>query len=113
MYLVNGQVHREVIRLGGTARHSLVSSTKWIAVNLTPGKDLKNFYWMVGPGQGDTGRRITVLHNNQPKQCSWCFLYTPPSLTSLIPSQHCRNEDNGKACKTLGTPRARMKDYVD
>ena len=94
--LVDGVVHREVIRLGGATRHSITSSTRFVERPLTPGKSFKNFYWMVGPGAGDTGRRITVLHSNQPKHCSWC----------ITPSQTLTVRGNGKTCESVGTPRA-------
>ena len=112
--LVDGRVHREVIRLGGATRYSLVSSTRWAEVKLKSGMTFNNFYWMVGPGQGDMGRRITVLHANQRRQCSWCFLYPSPTPSSPpVPGHHCMGGGNGKTCETSGTPRAKMTEYIE
>ena len=43
-------VQRDPIRLGGNARNTLTSSTSMIEIQLTQGKPLRNFYWLVGPG---------------------------------------------------------------
>ena len=80
-------------------------------VRLHKGKFLKNFYWLAGPSQGDRGRRVTVLHNNQPSQCSNCLKYSPPPNHSLGPSQYCKGGGNGKICKDLKTERTSLNDY--
>ena len=51
----DGIVHQTTLRLGGKTRISMPSSTRWIKVQLTPGKPLRNYYWMTGPGQGYVG----------------------------------------------------------
>ena len=71
--LVDGVVHRESVRLGGSTRHTIMSSNRSVEVKLIPGKPIKNFYWLTGPGQGEVGCRVLVLHPNQPHQCSWWF----------------------------------------
>ena len=109
--LVDGIVHRDPITIGGTNRYTLASSTRWVEVNLTPGKTFHNYYWLGGPLPGDVGRRVTVLHQNQPRQCSWCFKYAPTS-TSSNPNV-CKGGGDGKTCKTQGTPRAKMSAYID
>ena len=74
----DGIVHRQYLRLGNEVSHDIVNSTRTLQVQLHPGKYLKNFYWLSGPSQGERGRRVTVLHANQPPQCSNCFRYSPP-----------------------------------
>ena len=80
-------------------------------MKLHPGKHFRNYYWLTGPGEGETGRRVTVLHSNQPRQCSWCFLYGTPPGAPTLPS-HCKGGGNGKVCEEMHTPRARMADYI-
>jgi len=53
--------------------------------------------------QGDIGSRITVLHNGQEQQCSHCL---------KTGRGGCKAIGNGKACKQLGNPRAKMSDYM-
>ena len=72
-------------------------------MELNPGTCFKNFYWMEGPLPGDTGSRITVLHSGQEQQCSHCL---------KTGREGCRAFGNGKACQELGTPRAKMLDYM-
>ena len=71
--LVDNKVNRQVIRLGNDIKHEILNSTRTVQVQLHPGKFLKNFYWLSGPNPGERGRRVTVLHSNQPSQCSHCF----------------------------------------
>ena len=52
--LVNSKVHREQVRLGGKNRYSITSCTRYLEVEITPGKFLKNYYWLAAPGQGDS-----------------------------------------------------------
>ena len=76
--LVDEKVTRQTIRLGIDIKHDIMSSTRSVQVRLHPGKYLKNFYWLAGPNQGERGRRVTVLHDNQPPQCSHCLKNSPP-----------------------------------
>ena len=110
--LVDEEVSRQNIKLGNDAQHTIRNSTRSVQVCLHQGKFLKNFYWLAGPNQGERGRRVTVLHNNQPSQCSHCLKYSPPSGHSLGPSQYCKGGGNGKICKALNTDRTSMNDYI-
>ena len=69
---------------------------------MNPGYQFENFYWMEGPLAGDTGCRITVLHNGQVQQCSHC----------LKRANLCPGGGNGKSCESLKTPRGKMSDYM-
>ena len=111
--LTDGVVHKDSITLGVAAKHSLPSSTRWVTVRLHPGKTFRNFYWLAGPLSGDVGRRITVLHSNQPRQCSHCFKYSPSSASSPITKADCPGGGDGKTCKSSGTPRAKMSNYIE
>ena len=111
--LVDGVVHRDTVTIGGANRHTITSSTRWVEVELSPGKTLHNFYWLGGPLPGDVGRRVTVLHPNQPRQCSWCFKYPPSSSSATLTSSHCRGGGDGKTCQTRKTPRAKMSAYIE
>ena len=84
--VVDGRV-RETMRLGSNFRYLISSSTKWVDVKLHPGHSLKNFYWLSGPGQGELGPKVTVLHPNQPRQCSWCLKHPPTSPNTLPPKK--------------------------
>merc|ERR1711944_293424 len=64
---------------------------------------MENYYWLEGPLQGDSGRRVLVLHNNQEPQCSHCLRKY---------SSGCPGNGNGRACEQLGTPRAKMYLYM-
>ena len=110
--LVDKKVTRQTIRLGNDTKHDIMSSTRSVQVRLHPGKYLKNFYWLAGPNQGERGRRVTVLHDNQPPQCSHCFKCSPPPNHTLGPSQYCRGGGNGKLCKSLETVRTSMNAYI-
>ena len=110
--LVDGKVNRDPVRLGNNFRHAIPSSTRWIDVKLHPGQSLKNFYWLSGPGQGEMGRKVTVLHPNQPRQCSWCLKHPPTSTNTPPLPTHCQAGGNGKVCQTKGTPRASMERYI-
>ena len=111
--LPEGVVHNEKVNLGNAANHSLPSSTRWVMVRLHPGKTLRNYYWMAGPLPGDVGRRITVLHSNQPRQCSHCFKYPPSAASSPITKAHCPGGGDGKTCKSRKTPREKMSKYIE
>ena len=111
--LTSGKVHRETVRLGGNVRHTLPTSNRYIEMKIHPGKPMRNYYWMTGPNQGETGRRVLVLHPNQPKQCSWCLQYPPSSTSSPLLPSHCRTGGNGKICEKSGISRASMAEYVN
>ena len=82
-------------------------------MTLEPGKSFKNYYWLQGPQAGDSGRRITVLHAGQPKQCSWCLRFPPPSSSPPSSTNFCPGGGNGKMCQVKETPRAKMADYIE
>ena len=42
--LSDNKVHREVVHLGSSNKHSLPSSTRWVEMTLNPGKSFKNYY---------------------------------------------------------------------
>ena len=108
--VIDNKVHREVVRLGTSNRRNVTGTTRYVEVRLLPGKFFKNYYWLEGPLPGDQGRRITVLHSNQPQQCSNCFRYPLSSTpSSAIP---CPGGGNGKTCENAKTPRARMSEYT-
>ena len=90
----DGIVHRQFLRLGSEVKHDIMNSTRTIQVQLSPGKYMRNFYWLSGPSQGERGRRVTVLHANQPPQCSNCFRYSPPlpihSHDRLVLQRRCQ-----------------------
>ena len=67
--LTDGIVHRVPVKLGGISKVSIPSLKRWMNVQLT--KPLRNYYWLTGPGKGESGRRVTVLHSQQgPRPCS-------------------------------------------
>ena len=82
----------------------VTGGTRFVDLELEEGKSLLNYYWMEGPLAGDKGRRIVVLHSNQPPQCSNCL------RTS---SDGCPAMGAGKACEKTGTPRAKMNTYME
>ena len=111
--LVDGVVHRDPVTIGNANKCTLPSSTRWIEVNLSPGKAFHNYYWLSGPRPGEVGRRVTVLHQNQPRQCSWCFKYAPSSRSSPSNPNVCHAGGDGKTCKSQNTPRAKMSAYIE
>ena len=88
-----------------------VGSNRTVEVLLNKGAAFENFYWLEGPLPGDQGRRITVTHQGQPQQCSNCFNYDIPKYSQSL-ADKCPALGNGKACKMMGTPRARMGAYM-
>ena len=109
---VNNQVHRQVMRLGGNIKHKINNSTRVVKVQLHPGKFMKNLYWLSGPNPGERGRRVTVLHANQPNQCSHCLGYPPPSSSTTPHASSCKGGGNDKICKTMLTERTSMTNYI-
>ena len=77
-------------------------STRYVEMKLSHGKQFENYYWMEGPLSGDSGCRITVLHNGQVQQCSHC----------LRRADICPGGGNGKACVSLNTNRGKIADYM-
>ena len=87
-----------------------MGSNRTVDVLLNPGYTFENYYWMEGPLPSDQGRRITVIHQNQPQQCSHCFGYSKQKYGSEL--NICPGNGNGKACKALETERTRMGPYM-
>ena len=79
-----------------------LGATRFVDMELDPGKQFENFYWMEGPLIGDKGARITVLHNQQVMQCSNC----------LRRADNCRGGGKGKACALLNVPRGKLAAYM-
>ena len=111
--LVDGKVHHDQVTIGNANRYTLPCSTRWIEVKLSPGKSFHNYYWLSGPSPGNVGRRVTVLHQNQPRQCSWCFKYAPSSSKTSPNPNVCKGGGDGKTCKSQNTPRAKMSAYIE
>lgn len=44
----------------------LTGATRFVDVELDQGVSSENYYWLKGPLPGDVGKRIVVLHSNQP-----------------------------------------------
>ena len=104
---VDCSVNREKLRLSNgssNSRRIITGSTRYVDVHLNPQTHFKNFYWLEGPLQGDLGRRITVLYNGQPQQCSHCLKLT---------STGCPGGGNGKICYSLNIIRAKMSSYIE
>ena len=78
-------------------------ATRFVDMEITPGKHFLNFYWMEDPLPGDQGCRITVLHSGQERQCSHCL---------KTANGGCSAQGQGKVCKELGTRMTRMIDYT-
>ena len=98
---VKNKVHYE--KMFNSKNKGMTGGTRWVEMELKPGIFMNNYYWLEGPLQGDIGSRITVLHNGQEQQCSHCL---------NTGRGGCRALGNGKACKLLETPRAKMSDYM-
>ena len=101
---VDNIVHREMVRLSGPTKRTITGSTRYVEVNLDSQTHFRNFYWLEGPLPGDPGRRITVLYNGQPQQCSHCL---------KLSSSSCSAAANGKLCQSMGTVRAKMSVYME
>ena len=86
-----------------TKKGVLTSPTRYVLMNLKIGAAFHNFYWMEGPMSGDPGRRITVLHQGQRRQCSNC-------LKAAILG--CQGAGNGKVCAKANVERANMSIYM-
>ena len=101
---VEGGITREKVTLtSDKGKIAIPTSTRSAMVKLLPGKSFLNFYWLDGPLPGDMGRRITVLHNGQTKQCFNCLATADTGCLGL---------GNGKSCEEVGTARTKMSDYM-
>ena len=89
-------------RMANKAIKGCLGATRFVDMELDPGKQFENFYWLEGPLNGDKGGRITVLHNQQVMQCSNC----------LRRADNCRGGGKGKACEMLKEPRGKMSAYM-
>ena len=104
-----GWVGRE--RLTNSKDKGVPGSNRSVEVKLNEGASFENYYWLEGPLPGDQGRRIVVTHQGQPQQCSHCFSYDIPKYGKPLVDR-CPAKGNGKACKMMDTPRARMGQYM-
>ena len=102
------------VKLDGQTEVTLQGSTKKVDVQLHQGKQMKNYYWLSGPGPNDSGRRVTVLHSNQgPRQCGHCLrTAAPPGTTDLESTSYYQGGGNAKTCKTINTERTRLSSYL-
>ena len=91
-------------KLNNIRGQMLTGSTRFVDVELNQGVSFENYYWLEGPLPGDVGKRIVVLHSNQPPQCSHCLQRA---------GLGCPAMGNGKACDRSGTKRAKMKEYME
>ena len=88
--LIDGKIHTVTIKLNGQTKVTLPGSTKKIDVQLHQGKKMKNYYWLSGPGQNDSGKRVTVLHDYQgPRQCGHCLKTAAPQGINFQFFQFC------------------------
>ena len=90
---------------------NLQGSNRSVEIVLNKEASFENYYWLEGPLPGDQGRRITVTHPGQPMQCSNCFCWDHIKYTAAL-GPVCPANGNGKACKEMGTPRAKMGSYM-
>jgi hypothetical protein len=108
--VIDNKVYRENMRIGTVHKRSVQGTTRSVDMRLQEGKFLRNFYWLEGPLHGAQGRRCTVLHRNQPQQCSNCFRYAM-SVTKAG-SLPCPAAGNGRTCEDMKEPRAKMSSYT-
>ena len=54
--LTDGKVYTVPVKLDGQTKVTLPGATRTIDVQLNPGIELRNYYWLMGPGQNDSGR---------------------------------------------------------
>ena len=103
-----GAVRRE--KLTNLKDKGKVGSNRILDVILNQGSAFENFFWMEGPLPSDQGRRITVIHQNQPQQCSNCFGFSRAKYGGELGL--CLANANGRAFKAMGTVRAKMAPYM-
>jgi hypothetical protein len=98
----NNQVSYE--KLTNTKNRGHTGSTRYVDMVFEENMVMQNYYWMEGPLNGDQGRRVLVLHNGQPSQCSNCL---------RTGASGCPAQGNGKLCFEMKTPRAKMTQYMN
>ena len=107
---VAGGVKRE--RLYNNKDKGKIGSNRSVEIVLFENRTFENYYWLEGALPGDQGRRVTVTHPGQPRQCSHCFGYSVSKYGEPL-SERCPAKGNGDACKEIGEkPRAKMMDYM-
>ena len=100
--VIGNAVHYE--KMFNTRSRGMTGSNRFVEMILDSGATLENYYWIEGPLSGDTGRRITVLHNGQVSQCINCLKKA---------YQGCQAGGNGKLCEDMKTPRTKMSTYME
>ena len=90
--------------LTNSRNKGMQGSTRFVDMELKKNVSMMNYYWMEGPLSGDQGRRVLVLHNGQLSQCSHCLRQAGRG--------GCPAGGNGKACKQMNEPRAKMHLYM-
>ena len=100
-----GWVSRE--KLTNAKDRGIQGSNRSVEVNLNIGATFENYYWLEGPLPGDQGRRILVTHQGQPQQCGHCFGFDVQKYGKPV-SERCPAKGNGRACRIMGTVRAKM-----
>ena len=84
-------------------REGLDTLTRYVDVEIKPGRTLKSFYWLQGQGPYDTRKRVEVQHHGQPKQCFNC-LESGPYVAATC--RGCVSSSFGKLCKEWHRDRA-------
>ena len=107
---VAGGVKRE--RLYNNKDKGKIGSNRSVEIILFENRTFENYYWLEGALPGDQGRRVTVTHPGQPRQCSHCFGYAVTKYGEPL-TERCPAKGNGNACKEIGEkPRAKMMEYM-
>ena len=96
---INNQVSYEK---ASSNTRGVAGSVRYVEMNMVPGKQFENYYWMEGPLESDRGCRITVLHTGQVQQCSHC----------LRRADSCPGGGVGKICEKKGTAKGLISDYM-
>ena len=96
---INNQVSYEK---ASSNTRGVSGSVRYVEINMMPGKQFENYYWMEGPLESDRGCRITVLHTGQVQQCSHC----------LRRADSCPGGGVGKICEKKGTSKGLISDYM-
>ena len=105
-----GGVKRE--RLYNNKDKGKMGSNRSVEIILFENRTFENYYWLEGALPGDQGRRVTVTHPGQPRQCSHCFGFASPKYGEPL-TDRCPAKGNGDACKEIGEkPRAKMTEYM-
>ena len=93
----------QVEKMTNIKNRGMPGSTRYVDMEIEKEKYFNNYYWMEGPLSGDAGKRVVVLHNVQPSQCSHCLLNSQTG---------CPAGGVGKACEKIGKNRATMSIYM-